>query len=73
LKNPALQGKTFVNQKEISLSLLRTAILPCSSEQGITGDTAVHLAALFNTTAEFWMILQKPYELRLAERAALVQ
>ena len=73
MKNPARQGETFVNNKEISLSLLRTAILPRSSERDITGDTAVHLAALFNTTAVFRMILQKTYELRLAERAAPVQ
>ena len=38
-------------------------------QRGITGDTAVRLAAFFNTTAEFWMNLQKTYELRLAERA----
>lgn len=37
--------------------------------RGITGDTAVRLAAFFNTTAEFWMNLQKTYELRLAEKA----
>jgi len=39
------------------------------AQRGITGDTAVRLAAFFNTTAEFWMNLQKTYELRLAERA----
>ena len=44
-----------------------TAIL--KGQRGITGDTAVRLAAFFNTTAEFWMNLQKTYELRLAERA----
>ena len=38
-------------------------------QRGITGDTAVRLAAFFNTTAEFWMNLQKTYELRLAEQA----
>jgi addiction module HigA family antidote len=36
---------------------------------GITGDTAVRLAAFFNTTPAFWMNLQKTYELRLAEKA----
>lgn len=35
----------------------------------ITGDTAIRLATLFNTTAEFWKNLQKTYELRLAEQA----
>lgn len=38
-------------------------------QRGITGDTAVRLATFFNTTAEFWMNLQKTYELRLAEKA----
>lgn len=40
-----------------------------SGERVITGGTAVRLATLFNTTDEFWMNLQKTYELRLAERA----
>lgn len=44
-----------------------TAII--KGHRGITGDTAVRLATFFNTTAEFWMNLQKSYELRLAERA----
>ena len=44
-----------------------TAII--KGQRGITGDTAVRLATFFSTTAEFWMNLQKTYELRLAERA----
>ena len=44
-----------------------TAII--KGQRGITGDTAVRLAAFFNTTGEFWMNLQKTYELRLAEQA----
>jgi len=44
-----------------------TAII--KGQRGITGATAVRLAAFFNTTAEFWMNLQKTYELRLAEQA----
>lgn len=44
-----------------------TAII--KGQRGITGDTAVRLGTFFNTTAEFWMNLQKAYELRLAERA----
>lgn len=44
-----------------------TAII--KGQRGMTGDTAVRLAAFFNTTAEFWMNLQKIYELRLAEKA----
>jgi len=48
-----------------------TAII--KGQRGITGDTAVRLAAFFNTTAEFWMNLQKTYELRLAEKALPVR
>ncbi len=44
-----------------------TAIL--KGERGITGDTAVRLGTFFDTSPEFWMNLQKTYELRLAERA----
>jgi len=48
-----------------------TAII--KGQRGITGDTAVRLATFFNTTAEFWMNLQKTYELRLAEQALPVK
>lgn len=44
-----------------------TAIL--KGQRGITGDTALRLSAFFNTTPDFWMNLQKTYELRLAEKA----
>lgn len=44
-----------------------TAII--KGQRGITGDTAVRLAEFFNTSAEFWMNLQKTHELRLAEKA----
>ena len=33
----------------------------------VTGDTALRLGHFFKTSAEFWMNLQKLYELRLAE------
>lgn len=35
-------------------------------KRGITGDTALRLAHYFGTSAEFWMNLQKLYELRRA-------
>ena len=38
--------------------------------RAITGDTALRLAHFFGTTPEFWLNLQKIYELRLAERKA---
>jgi len=36
----------------------------------ISGDTAFRLGHFFGTSAEFWMNLQKLYELRIAEKQA---
>ena len=38
-----------------------------NGRRAITGDTALRLAHFFGTSAEFWLNLQKLYELRLAE------
>ena len=43
-----------------------TAIL--NGQRGITGDTALRLGHFFGNTPEFWLNLQKIYELRLAEK-----
>jgi addiction module HigA family antidote len=42
-----------------------TSIL--NGQRGITADTALRLARYLGTTPEFWMNLQKAYELRQAE------
>ncbi|MXX19606.1 MAG: HigA family addiction module antidote protein [Dehalococcoidia bacterium] len=42
-----------------------TAIL--KGQRGVTADTALRLARYFGTTAEFWLNLQKTFELRVAE------
>jgi len=34
--------------------------------RGISADTALRLARFFNTTPDFWMNLQKSYELEVA-------
>ena len=39
-----------------------------NGKRAITADTALRLARYFGTTAEFWMNLQKNYELDLARR-----
>src|SRR5471030_1034141 len=39
-------------------------------ERATTGDTALRLGHFFGTSAEFWLNLQKTYELRIAERHA---
>jgi antitoxin HigA-1 len=38
-----------------------------NGQRAVTGDTALRLGHFFGTSAEFWMNLQKLYELRLAE------
>lgn len=43
-----------------------TSIVNC--ERAMTADTAVRLAHWFGTSAEFWLNLQKLYDLRIAER-----
>lgn len=39
-----------------------------NAQRSITGDTALRLAHFFGTSGEFWLNLQKLYELRLAEK-----
>jgi addiction module HigA family antidote len=41
-----------------------------NGQRAITGDSALRLAHFFGTIAEFWLNLQKLYELRLAEQKA---
>ncbi len=41
-----------------------------NGQRAITGDTALRLAHFFGSSAEFWLNLQKLYELRLAEAKA---
>ena len=39
-----------------------------NGQRSITGDTALRLGHFFGVSAEFWLNLQKLYELRIAER-----
>jgi antitoxin HigA-1 len=64
--DPPINANTLARALDVPANRI-TAII--KGQRGITGDTAVRLATFFNTTAEFWMNLQKIYELRLAERA----
>jgi len=63
---PPINANALAKALEVPANRI-TAII--KGQRGITGDTAVRLAAFFITTAEFWMNLQKTYELRLAEQA----
>lgn len=64
--DPPINANMLAKALEVPANRI-TAII--KGQRGITGDTAVRLATFFNTTAEFWMNLQKTYELRLAEQA----
>jgi len=39
-----------------------------NGQRAVTGDSALRLAHFFETSAEFWLNLQKVYELRVAEQ-----
>ena len=41
-----------------------------NGQRAVTGDSALRLAHFFGTCAEFWLNLQKVYELRIAEQKA---
>ena len=41
-----------------------------NGQRAISGDSALRLAHFFGTSAEFWLNLQKMYELRIAEQKA---
>jgi addiction module HigA family antidote len=38
-----------------------------NGQRGVSADTALRLARYFGTTAQFWLSLQKTWELRRAE------
>ena len=42
-----------------------------NERRGITADTALRLARYFGTSADFWMNIQKDYELILTRRKSL--
>lgn len=64
--NPVVNANMLAKALDVPANRI-TAII--KGQRGITGDTAVRLAAFFDTSAEFWIGLQKTYELRLAEKA----
>jgi addiction module HigA family antidote len=41
-----------------------------NGQRAVTGDSALRLAHFFGTSAEFWLNLQKVYELRIAQHRA---
>jgi addiction module HigA family antidote len=60
-----LSAAALARQVEVPTNRV-TEIL--NGERSITGDTALRLGHFFGTSGEFWLNLQKLYELRLAEQ-----
>ncbi len=52
--------------KDIDVPVSRVQDL-VAERRAITGDTALRLARYFGTTPEFWLNLQRDYDLELAE------
>ncbi len=67
LKELSLSAAALARQLKVPTNRI-TEIL--NGQRAITGDTALRLAHFFGTSAEFWLNLQKLYELRLAEKKA---
>lgn len=59
-----MSARSFAEKLNVPSNRI-TSIL--NGQRGITADTALRLARYLGTTPEFWMNLQKVYELRQAE------
>ena len=61
-----------INGLALELHVPATRISQIVNERrGITADTALRLAQHFGTSADFWMNIQKDYELLLTRRKSL--
>jgi addiction module HigA family antidote len=54
--------------KDIGVPVTRVQAI-VAERRGITGDTALRLARYFGTTPEFWLNMQRDYELEAAAEA----
>ncbi|MDO8360407.1 MAG: HigA family addiction module antitoxin [Devosia sp.] len=60
-----LSAAALARQIDVPVNRI-TAIL--NGQRSVTADTALRLGHWFGTSAEFWLNLQKLYELRLAQQ-----
>ncbi len=59
-----MSGKALAEALHIPPNRINSIV---NESRGITADTALQLARYFGTTADFWMNLQKTFELRSTE------
>lgn len=64
LKELGISAAELARQLDVPVNRV-TGIL--NGQRGITADTALRLGHWFGTSPEFWLNLQKLYELRLAQ------
>ena len=64
LRELGMSAASLARQLDVPTNRI-TSIL--NGRRAVTGDTALRLAHFFGTSTEFWLNLQKLYELRLAE------
>ena len=65
LKELGISAAELARQLDVPVNRV-TGIL--NGQRGITADSALRLGHWFGTSPEFWLNLQKLYELRLAQR-----
>jgi addiction module HigA family antidote len=78
-RTPVHAGEEFMKPLGISINGLAlelhvpvTRISEIVNERrGVTADTALRLARYFGTSADFWMNIQKDYELILTQQKSL--
>jgi len=63
LKELGMSAAALSRQIDVPVNRI-TAII--NGQRGVTADTALRLGHWFGTSPEFWLNLQKLYELRLA-------
>ncbi|MCO6511392.1 MAG: HigA family addiction module antidote protein [Aridibacter famidurans] len=65
MKPLALSANALSNRLGVTAARVNEIV---NGKRGITADTALRLARFFRTTPEFWLNLQKNYELEVAKR-----
>jgi len=65
LKELGISAAELARQIEVPVNRITEII---NAQRGVTADTALRLGHWFGTTPDYWLNLQKLYELRLAQR-----
>ena len=65
LKELGIRAAELARQIEVPVNRITEII---NAQRGVTADTALRLGHWFGTSAEYWLNLQKLYELSVAQR-----